>query len=483
MIAQIRANPIAAINKFFVKGGAWLHHDLTEYQCNVIRRLEEGTERNYEILPRGHCKTVLVTRIWSTMQVAFGLKKYALAFAYGAANYRSNQDAVFNILTGPQFRGIQWLMPYFHGLEQPKRKDNMIVFGSGAKIEFVSILGNTRGTNDAGAAGRPDLIMLDDIIPTEAAWSDVYRQRVEDRYLSVIVPMGGKGCRIVGAGTTVHREDLVSKIAAGKMGGWMTTPIEDRAAIRKDGTLLFPERYNADDLERIRVNEYEALGKGYLFRREYYNDVSETDTHPFSRYSVTKEDTDPNQCYRVIAIDHSQGVGGDYFAAGEIGRSYDGKTHVLDLERSNTIQLPERMQLIERWIKRRQPHVLVIEDTSESRTFIDVLKIYLYEAGIHVNIQTPTAASRGNKNGFILGWLEPLLRDGLLCCNVVDNLAIIETEMVNFSLDSKNNVDDCMDMIANACKYLETPKEPSNRSVGQEMVQSQIHKRLKRAMR
>lgn len=483
MIAQIRANPIAAINKFFVKGGAWLHHDLTEYQCNVIRRLEAGTERNYEILPRGHCKTVLVTRIWATMQVAFGLKKYVLAFAYGAANYRSNQDAVFNILTGPQFRGIQWLMPYFHGLEQPKRKDNMIVFGSGAKIEFVSILGNTRGTNDAGAAGRPDLIMLDDIIPTEAAWSEVYRQRVEDRYLSVIVPMGGKDCRIVGAGTTVHREDLVSKIAMGKMGGWTTTPIEDRAAIRRDGTLLFPERYTKEGLERIRINEYEALGKGHLYRREYFNDVAEPATHPFIGHSITVDIVDPNQCFRVIAIDHSQGLGKDYFVAGEIGRDYEGRTHVIDLERSNTIKVADRCELISRWIKRRQPHVLVVEDTSESRTFIDVLELYLIEDGLHVNFQQPTAASRGNKNDFIEGWVTPITKKGFLCCNLSDKSAIIQTEMDNFSTDSKTNVDDCLDMIANACKQMKTPKRPSTQDVGREMVQSAIIKKMKRAMR
>jgi hypothetical protein len=380
-----------------------------------------------------------------------------VVYSLGERNYSENMDAVWSVLTGPQFKAIQWLYGYYHGKEQPTRSGSTITLPGGAKIEFRSILSESRGANDAMAGGRPDLIVFDDIIPTEAAWSQTMRTRIEDRILTMIQPMGGPNCIMRGAGTQIHLDDFVSKCARGIVSGWDTTPLDDRAAIRPDGTVLFPERFTIEELERIR-KEYDSLGKGYLFRREYLNDVNQDESHPLSRYSLEVIAPDTSNTHTVLCVDHSQGIGLDYFVVTQLQRDVTGRTFATVRTRENEISVPERVQAVERAILLHRPERVVVEDTSESRTFIDILRQHLLNRDIKIILDTPTASSRGDKNSFILGWIEPMCKDGSLICTDERTRDILLSEMVAFSITSNSNTDDTLDTIAGGVRYLRTPQ-------------------------
>jgi hypothetical protein len=366
-------------------------------------------------------------------------------------------DAVWSVLTGPQFKAIQWLYGYYHGRMPPERSGSTITLPGGAKIEFRSILSESRGANDAMAGGRPDLIVFDDIIPTEAAWSQTMRTRIEDRILTMIQPMGGPNCIMRGAGTQIHLDDFVSKCARGIVSGWDTTPPEDRSAIRQDGTVLFPERFTIEELDRIR-KEYDSLGKGYLFRREYLNDVNQDESHPLSRYILDISQPDSSNTHTVICVDHSQGIGLDYFVVTQLQRDVTGRTFATVRTRENEISVPERVQAVERAILLHRPERVIVEDTSESRTFIDILRQHLLNRDINIILDTPTAASRGDKNSFILGWIEPMCKDDSLICTDDRTRDILLSEMVAFSITSNSNTDDTLDTVAGGVRYLRTPQ-------------------------
>lgn len=459
-IKAIRANPKIAYNKFFTVGGAWLHHELNEFQDGVVTRLMEGHEKQCEILPRGHTKTTLVGRIWTILQATFFPENpYIMIFSLGQDNYHSNLNAVYNAFTSPQFASLQWLAAYYHGENIATKQGAIIRMGSGAKIEFKSLLSEARGANDAEAEGRPKLIILDDIIPTEAAWSSTMRKRIEDRYLSMVRPMGADGCQFIMTGTTVDRDDIIGKVSRGVWTGWEVTPPEHRKAFDKHTkAVLFPERYTYEDLQDIQ-KEYDELNKGYLFGREYLNDTSEVESYPLSSYKVPIADwttVNPLAMHRVISIDHAHGAGRDYFVALELGqKGY--KSYILQMQRSNTWRLHERYEAVLRMLTTRKPQLLAIEDTSESRSFIEGLTEWLAQKGVYIKTERPSASARGNKEQFIHGQLEPRLQQQAIIAGSAEIAKVLHSELAGFNLEARDNLDDTIDCLASGVRFLKEP--------------------------
>lgn len=209
------------------------------------------------------------------------------------------------------------------------------------------------------------------------------------------------------------------------------------------------EAERLDDLAKRPVSYNHIWNGAYL---------ESTETHPFLSYTLQPSPSiDVMALDRVVSIDHSQCVGLDNFVIAETGRDCDGNTHILDLYITNTATIQERLEAVASFVRRRRPRMLVCEDTSESRTFIDVLTLYLQQQDIGMQVEAPTAASRGNKNDYIASWLVPLLQNHTLFCNVVDKFDIIHTEMYNFSMDSRDNQDDILDTLTSGIRFLRTP--------------------------
>lgn len=461
-IKTLRSNIKLAYNKFFIHGDGWLKHNLNEFQIGVVDRLSLSNPYQAEVLPRFHTKTLLCSRIDVATRAMLGMTRYQLVVSLKEENFYDNLEAILSVTRDEKFAPLQWLAHYFHGTTIAKKRGNVIQFGNGAVIEFRSLLGEMRGINKAQAGGRPERIVLDDPNPTEAAWSETIRSRVIDRYLSMVVPLGKSGSKIIVVGTIMHRDDLVNMIVTGRIGGYSITPAKYRKAYDEHThEVIFPERWTYEEIMALKRDQYDKSGKGHLFRRELLNDPSESDTHPLSNIVLNryaKNTVLPSRMYRAIACDHAHGVGKDFFTIVEYGLDHNDNVFCIGCKRSQSWDITRRIQELAMMIKHRNPHVLAIEDTSESKSFIELVKLHFARNEIHTNLITPSPHERGSKNIHILERLQGRLIDKTVFFPEEEQWAEwLEAEMANFDMTSKTNVDDLLDASATAFRFLKKP--------------------------
>jgi hypothetical protein len=450
---RIVEDPIWAINTFFQKGKGWMFDPLVPYQEEGVKRLERADiDRQCEIWPRGHCKTTLLTRAYTALKAATGQYKYIVIFGAVKENAQGNKEAFRTIFEMPLFRDLQWYLSYWNGAEIAEFSGGECKLGNGTLIEFRSFGGEARGLN---RAGRPDLIVLDDILPTEAATSEAIREDVTNRYFSMIRPMGEAGSKINVIGTVMHRDDLLWKLGSGKIKGYTSTILK---AYDEHNVPLWPERWSYEDLMRVREDEYVNAGRIHLFRREYLSDPAEDESHPLSKFDWpvhNNKTLTSGAMYRVIAIDHAHGTGRDNFVIGEGWWNNEGHCYLADFALSNEWDLNRRLHEVLKFLERRRPHKLVCQRTVESLSFIEQLTGFLKERKAYMPIEQPTANKAGDKNERIYAYMQPRLEN--------ENISIPEhdpkwarqivSEAHNFDMTTKNNMDDCLDVASMILKY------------------------------
>lgn len=139
-----------------------------------------------------------------------------------------------------------------------------------------------------GVTGRgADLIVIDDPVKSrEEANSQAYRQRVWDWYRDDLYTRQEPGAAIVLILTRWHMDDLAGRILESPEGSeWTIVRLPALAEPndplgRAEGQALWPERYDEDELARIRAtlgSSFEALYQqrpsaleGAIFRREWW---------------------------------------------------------------------------------------------------------------------------------------------------------------------------------------------------------------------
>ena len=215
--------------------------------------------------------------------------------------------------------------------------------------------------------------------------------------------------------------------------------------------------------KRLRDKQNDPVNYPWIWEGKYRES---SETNPFLSYTIgpkryiEPDAYNPEHMHRVISIDPSQCVGADNFVMVEQGRDYSGDTHLIDVYSTNKAPLNERLDKVLQFVKRRRPNFLVIERNTDSITFIEVLQLYLKSNDVHIEIEEPTAASRGKKEDYIVNWLQPVLQSGVYYCNLSTILDTIHSRLYSFSVDSTTNDDDELDAIASGLRYLKTPKKP-----------------------
>jgi hypothetical protein len=448
-------DPAQFAEVLFSKGEGWLHAGLplAQFQMDGLDLLEKKHEKTLLLWPRGHLKTTLL-KIWTLHQILYGHAKYVVFLTSTDKNKRGHALAHRSVLQDAHmFPEFHWLLPYWFNGQNPivKANENELVLSNGTRIEYLSIGGEIRGLN---AAGRPDLIVLDDILPSEAATSDAERERVTNVWFSVIRFLGAAGARFVGVGTILHKQDLWCQIADGNIGGW---EVKRLRACNDDFTnILWPERWTSQALKDVYEKEYVKAGRAHLFAREMFNDPATGATHPFGNV-VFKHAKPPlwSDCYRVISIDHSSGTGGDDFAICETGEDSDGIVYPFEMFLSNQITLPQKLMAVEGFIRRRRPHKLVCGRTSESMTFIEVLIDHLKQRQLYSGYFIETPSETAEKNERIRAWLEARYTSGAIVHPIVgpEWLRKHEGAMRSFDVTTQRNYDDSLDVLARCCEY------------------------------
>lgn len=452
---------------FFQKGRNWIHPGarVHEFQRRAFQ-LIEGNERMAIIWPRGHMKTTFWAKIYPIWKLLMFPEEYQYCVCISlneknTKGIRLAHETVFqNRLL---FSDLQYFFPYIFGVNDVRVKSNeneFTVEGAPFRIEYLSMSGELRGLS---SQGRPQLIILDDIIPTDAYKSETLREFIEERYFSVIEPMGEKGSKTVILGTVIHQDDLLYKIHTGRIPGFAS--VLEEAYDEEAETVLWGERFTFEELAKKR-EEFEKAGRLAAFYREYLNRPISEDEYPFHGleiqlwYRSTQKDATgeiiyPLNMYRVLAIDHASGVGGDDFAVVETGHDEKDRIFVLSIFASNRIDLKDRYGKVKEFIARRRPMKIVIERTSESLSFIQGLSDYLRANGIHVRIEELSPRQFGSKNERIFSYLQPRVKDGTLI--VRDDMEAVIAQLRNFNMRSRDNRDDIIDALSYAVSQSRRP--------------------------
>ncbi len=448
----MREDPVFFAEELFSKGEGWIFPEtgLDFFHKDMYSMLEAKNEKTLILCPRAHMKTTCVPKIYLLHQVLFGFTEYAVMIVSVEKNRRGLKFAHHSALTNNvKFPELHYLLPYFF-LDKPvvsKKNDIETVLGNGSRIEYISMTSEFRGLS---SDGRPDLIMMDDILPQTAQSSDKDRERVSNIFFEVIRFLGRKGARYVGTGTILHKDDLWGQIADGRIGGWEHMRL--RAYDPDTKEVLWKDRWTYEKLMHIYEEEYLRAGRGAAWFREMLNDPQDRQSNPFIEMEFVHyqnhDELEINKLYNVIAIDHSQGVSGDEFVIMEVGTDSEDTTYVLDYFASDVTSLDERLNRVAGFIRRRKPQQLIIERTAESLSFIDALIGHLRERGIWCPMQTPTPQKFGAKNQRITNWLAPKYYENKIVHPNNDKGRYLENQLRMFDISRRNNRDDVADALA-----------------------------------
>ena len=196
--------------------------------------------------PRDHGKSFFFSFayvIWRTY--------YAWIPALPSGSFKSiPRRALGYIFSSSQDNAIKFLEAVKFELETnpklqhlvPPRKETW------SKTEIVCANGATvraRGWGNAVRGGHPCWVVCDDVLGEENLYSEIQRQKMVDYFYSAVTPMVIPGGQIAVIGTPFHQEDLYADLEKN------TEYFFKRyAAIKPDGTALWPTRYTRNMLDQ-----------------------------------------------------------------------------------------------------------------------------------------------------------------------------------------------------------------------------------------
>lgn len=161
-------------------------------------------------------------------------------------------------------------VPYFKHLLEGADVNNktQLMFGNGSRIDV-------QGFNSKGRGGHPDVIILDDIIDIDVAYSEEQNAKSKERVATEILPMLSEGGRIVIIGTLQREDDIYSidfsslETEGNTKLKWVTRTY-DAIVSEEEHKTLFPEKWSWDALMAKKAEIIKFSGERF-FNKEYRN--------------------------------------------------------------------------------------------------------------------------------------------------------------------------------------------------------------------
>lgn len=243
--------------------------------------------------------------------------------------------------------------------------------GDLANVQSWDIAGHRGGYYAAGVGGRiagrgADVLMVDDAVGSaEEADSETYRERTWDWFTQDAVTRLEPDARIVLIGTRWHEDDLIGRA----LNGGETWEHVDLPALNDDGMALWPERFDAEALTRIKAQigsrAFEALyqqrpspAEGAILKREWWQ--SWRAPLPAIEWIVQGWDT----AFKT-------GRENDYSVCVTIALS-GGQFFVLDRWRER-VEFPGLKRALRDQWTRWQPDEIIVEDAASGQSLIQEL--------------------------------------------------------------------------------------------------------------
>ncbi len=213
--------------------------------------LTRGQRRNY-IAPRGAAKTTWVSKAYPLWCLCERIEPFILLLSDTEAQANSFLTAIKAELEGNP--ALLAAYPATAGVG-PEWQASGILTRGGGRVVARGAGGRIRGLTHRDR--RPTLVVIDDPNKREDCHSPTMRRRVNEWIEKDVLPVGEPGTNFVAAGTTLHREAAVCRLA--NLGGWQTRRYKSilswphRADLWAEWQLLFGNIADDDRAERARA--------------------------------------------------------------------------------------------------------------------------------------------------------------------------------------------------------------------------------------
>lgn len=323
------------------------HHRLIARKLEAVERGE--INRLMIFMPPRHGKSLLASEFFPAWYLGRNPDHYVIAATYAQELADDFGRKVKNQIADPAYQAV---FPGV-GLADDSKSAKRFHIESGSEVKTAQ-----KGAYYAVGVGGPltgrgaHLLLIDDPVKNrEEADSEIVRRTIKDWYTSTAYTRLMPGARVVLIQTRWHEDDLAGwLLQEHSHEGWEVLSLP---AINDDGEALWPERYSADALERIRSTvgprDWTALYQqeprpsgGGEFRREWVE-----------FYDGTPDDV-AGGTNKYILVDPAseKRKNNDYTSIWCIGLGQDGNYYVLDMVRDR-LNLTERaktvMQMHRRW--------------------------------------------------------------------------------------------------------------------------------------
>ncbi len=349
-----RLNLIAFTKRLFPTYRAAAHHWRI---AAALQAVEAGeVDRLVVTLPPRHGKSALASHHFPAWYLGRNPDKRIIAASYSAGlAYRFSRLAR-NLLRDPM-----WPFP---GIETA---------GDWAAVQSWDIDGHRGGYVSAGVGGSitghgADLLLIDDAVASaEEAESEAYRERAWEWFTQTALTRLEPGGAVVLIGTRWHQDDLIGRALAMAGAGWTHV---DLPALDDDGNALWPERFDAAALHRIReqigsrafaslYQQRPSPAEGTILKREWWRHWR--DPLPDIEWMIQAFDT----AFKT-------GQSNDYSVCLTLGLA-GGGFYLLDLWRDR-VEFPALERAVRDQFVKWSPDEIIVEDAGSGQSVIQQLQ-------------------------------------------------------------------------------------------------------------
>jgi phage terminase large subunit-like protein len=333
-----------------------------------------------------------------------------------------------------------------------------------------------------------DIVVMDDVVVYENAYSKEGREKVKSQY-SLLASIEGANAREWVVGTRYHPSDLYSELMSmtqdtfnddGDIEGseGIYEVYEKAVENRGDGTgeFLWPRQLRKDgkwfgfDQKILAKKRGQYLDKGQ-FRAQYYNDPSDPDNVPVTKdkfqYYERKFLSQEGGHWKfrgkrlnvVAAVDFAFSLSkkADFTAIVVVGMDSEGQVYVLDIDRFRTDRISEYfehiLQLSNKWGFRK----LRAEVTVAQAVIVRQLKDLIRENGLSISIDEHRPQNK-SKQERMMAILEPRYDNKLIWHYKGGECQTLEEELAT----RNPSHDDVIDALSNAIDIAIKPAGSSN---------------------
>lgn len=457
--------------------------------CYWINR-EGGKTHQGVLLPRDHRKSY-IAGMWAAQQIT---KNPAIRILYISSTSTlavKQLKLIKDVLTSPIYRRYwpemvmqeeakreKWTETEI-SVDHPLRKEENIrdatVFTAGLTTNVVGL--------------HADIIILDDVVVNDTAYTEEGRKRLETQY-SLLASVEGAEGRQLFVGTRYHPKDLYSVLLSMEMelfnddgdivgkkaifelfgdGDLKKQQVEDRG----DGTgeFLWPRQQRIDGKWFGFDRSILARKKGqYIdqtqFRAQYYNDPNDTASagikneyfQYYDRVHLKREGgswfVQGNRLNLFAAVDFafSLSKSADYTAIVVVGVDHNQNYYVLDIDRLRTDSIKEYFARILRLHQKWGFHRLRAEVTAAQEAIVRSIKNdYVVKHGLALSIEEyRPQRSEGSKRERIKAVLQPRYENHQIWHYQGGNCQILEEELV-LENPPHDDVKDCLASVVDSC--------------------------------